>query len=193
MILSNRFEEAFSYACRLHRQQVRKGSRTPYIAHLIAVAGLVLEDGGTEDEAIAALLHDAPEDQGGEATLDEIQVKFGVRVADIVEGCSDTFSVPKPPWRQRKEAYLAHLRTASREVRRVSMADKLHNARSILDDLRRDGESVWNKFNGGKQGTLWYYRELADFFSVEQESPMVTALEETVRRIEEIALCPETD
>ncbi len=193
MMLSNRFEEAFLYACRLHRQQVRKGSRTPYIAHLIAVAGLVLEDGGSEDEAIAALLHDAPEDQGGETTLVEIQVKFGDRVADIVKGCTDTFSFPKPPWRQRKEAYLAHLRTASRETRRVSLADKLHNARSILDDLRRDGESVWKRFNGGKQGTLWYYRELVDFFSDEQELPMATALEETVRRIEEIALRPETD
>jgi len=162
--LSSRFKEALIYATQLHAQQTRKRANTPYIAHLLSVAALVLESGGDEDEAIAALLHDAVEDQGGVKTLKEIQQRFGDKVADIVESCTDAYAFPKPPWRVRKEAYIAHIEAASPEARRVSLADKLHNARSILRDLRFDGEGTWEKFNGVKEGTLWYYRTLLPYF-----------------------------
>ncbi len=159
--LGERFAEAFTFAWDLHRHQVRKGSDIPYLAHLMTVAALVLEHGGDEDEAIAALLHDGPEDQGGGETLDHIRRLFGHRVADIVEGCSDTFEKPKPPWRARKERYLDHLReTDSPSVFLVSMADKAHNLRSILNDYRRIGDDLWRRFTGKKDGTLWYYTEL---------------------------------
>jgi (p)ppGpp synthase/HD superfamily hydrolase len=145
MQLTQRFKDALDYALELHNDQQRKGSDTPYAAHLLAVASLVLEDGGDEEQAIAALLHDAPEDQGGLETLEAIRQRFGDRVADIVHGCTDTYESPKPPWRQRKENYLEHLQIAPEEVRRVSLADKLHNARSILTDLLRSGEVVWER------------------------------------------------
>jgi (p)ppGpp synthase/HD superfamily hydrolase len=156
------FEEALGYAARLHRSQVRKGTNIPYVTHLLAVAAIVGENGGTEDDAIAALLHDAVEDQGGAATREEIGKRFGGSVVEIVDGCTDTDVVPKPPWRERKEAYVAHIRTAPRSVRLVSSADKLHNARSILRDLRAEGEAVWQRFTGSRQETLWYYRELVE-------------------------------
>jgi len=140
--LSNRFEDALRYAYTLHARQTRKGSNIPYIAHLLGVTALVLEDGGSEDEAIAALLHDAVEDQGGMKTLMEIRRRYGDLVAEIVEGCTDAIASPKPPWRQRKERYIEHLRHASPAVRRVSLSDKLHNARSILEDLRKDGSDT---------------------------------------------------
>src|SRR6185503_9823772 len=130
-LLSQRFESALVFAARLHGRQLRKGTCVPYVSHLLAVASLVLEDGGDEDEAIAALLHDAVEDQGGLPTLDRIRAEFGARVADIVLGCTDADSLPKPPWRERKERHLSHLRTAPDGVRRVSAADTLHNARAI--------------------------------------------------------------
>jgi len=139
--LTSRFENALVYAAQLHARQVRKRSNVPYIAHLLGVTSLVLEDGGQEDEAIAALLHDAVEDQGGIETLKEIQQKFGLEVADIVIGVTDAISDPKPPWRERKEAYIASIRTASPAVLRVSLADKVYNARATLRDIRREGES----------------------------------------------------
>jgi GTP pyrophosphokinase len=142
------------YAACLHAGQTRKRTDRPYIGHLLGVTALVLENGGDEDEAIAALLHDAVEDQGGVITLEAIRRKFGDRVARIVEGCTDSFTTPKPPWRQRKEDYLARLRTALPDVRLVSAADKLNNAREILRDYRTEGEAVWARFNGGKDGTL---------------------------------------
>src|SRR5918911_197645 len=157
MILSERFNEAFLYASQLHAEQTRKGTTIPYIAHLMAVTAIVLENGGNEDEAIAALLHDSIEDQGGEATRQEIRRRFGETVVEIVNGCTDAEVIPKPPWRARKEAYIAHLIHASPSVRLVSAADKLHNARAILADYRVLGESLWKRFNGGKEGTLWYY------------------------------------
>lgn len=184
MQLSERFKQALDYALELHGEQQRKGSDTPYAAHLLAVASLVLEDGGDEEQAIAALLHDAPEDQGGLDTLAAIRERFGDRVADIVHGCTDTYESPKPPWRQRKQAYLEHLHTASEEVRRVSLADKLHNARSILTDLLRSGDAVWGRFNGGKDGTLWYYRNLLRVFRSTSGSPLVTELGWVLQRIE---------
>jgi (p)ppGpp synthase/HD superfamily hydrolase len=186
-VLSPRFEEALLYANRLHAGQLRKGSRVLYISHLLAVTALVLEDGGDEDQAIAALLHDAVEDQGGLETLAEIRRRFGGRVANIVDGCTDTYEQPKPAWRPRKVAYLQHLREACADVRRVSLADKLHNARSILMDLRRDGEMTWERFNGGKEGTLWYYHSLVEIFQQADPNPMVTELASVVERIEELA------
>jgi (p)ppGpp synthase/HD superfamily hydrolase len=142
---------------------VRKATSIPYVSHLFAVCGLVLEDDGTDDEAIAALLHDGPEDQGGEVVLDEIRARFGAEVAAIVAGLSDAMpsaGEAKPPWRLRKEGYLRHLGEASPSVLRVSLADKLHNARSILVDLRADGEAVWDRFNAGRTEQAWYYGEL---------------------------------
>jgi (p)ppGpp synthase/HD superfamily hydrolase len=184
MPLSERFEQAFRYAFELHRRQLRKGSRTPYLAHLMGVAALVIEDGGSEDEAIAALLHDAPEDQGGLLVLEQIRQRFGDHVAEIVDGCTDTYETPKPPWRARKQRYLEHLRRAKPEVQRVSLADKLHNARSILSDLRGSGDGLWTRFNGGKEGTLWYYRALLEVFRESGPSPMLIAFEEIVSKIE---------
>ena len=164
---TDRFEQAVLYAIQLHRSQVRKATTIPYVTHLFAVTSLVLEDGGTEDEAIAALLHDGPEDQGGAAVLEQIRDRFGVVVAEIVEGLSDAMPAPgetKAPWRVRKEAYLEHLDSASEAVLRVSLADKLHNARSILDDQRTDGEAVWSRFNAGREEQAWYYRALLAIF-----------------------------
>ncbi len=155
------FHEALAYASELHAAQVRKGSGIPYVAHLLAVASIVLEAGGTQDEATAAVLHDAAEDQGGEATLAEIGRRFGDNVRTIVAACSDTFETVKPEWRERKERYLAHLREADTSTLLVSAADKLHNATATLRDLTSgDPNEVWSRFKGGREGTLWYYREL---------------------------------
>lgn len=163
--LSNRFEKALILAYQLHKDQKRKDTDIPYIAHLLAVASLVLEAGGGEDEAIAALLHDAAEDQGGKKTLDIIRDEFGEHVAQIVEGCSDSFGFPKPPWNKRKEAYLDHLLQADPGTRLVSLADKLHNCRDILLTYRMIGDSIWDRFKGKKEGTMWYYRELDHIFT----------------------------
>lgn len=157
MLLTERFIDAISYATRLHAGQTRKGSDTPYIAHLLAVTALVLEHGGSEEEAIAALLHDAVEDQGGRPTLEAIRTRFGDEVATIVAGCTDTDEIHKPSWRPRKERYIAHLRAAPYSVRLVSAADKLHNARSVLADYRELGEPLWSRFTGNRDGTLWFY------------------------------------
>ncbi|NEP63181.1 MAG: HD domain-containing protein, partial [Symploca sp. SIO2G7] len=147
-VLSERFANALSYAHQLHVHQVRKGSGIPYIAHLLSVAALVLEDGGTEDEAIAALLHDAVEDQGGEPVLQAIQQQFGNTVAAIVQGCTDSTTIPKPPWRERKETHLKHMQEASPSVLRITLADTLHNARSIYIDLKQVGPQFWTRFKG---------------------------------------------
>lgn len=163
-MLSDKYRDALAFAFDLHREQERKGSHVPYVAHVIGVSSLVLEYGGDEQEAIAGLLHDAVEDQGGASTLETIRVRFGERVADIVAGCSDSMGEPKPPWRVRKETYLAHLATASPGVKLVSACDKLYNARTIQADLRLEGASVWSRFSSGKDGTLWYYRALAETF-----------------------------
>ena len=147
-------------ATQLHRYQVRKSSNIPYISHLLSVAALVLEDGGDEDEAIAALLHDAVEDQGGIKTRAVIMNQFGKRVVEIVDGCTEPYSLPKPPWHQRKLHYLEQLIQASPSVLRVSIADKLHNARSIVANFHCQGDSVWKKFTGGYEGTVWFYDHL---------------------------------
>ena len=154
--ITPRFEEALVYATQLHRHQRRKVGGTPYIAHLLSVAALVLEDGGDEDCAIAALLHDAVEDQGGAETLAEIRLRFGETVAEIVDGCSESDVQPKPPWKERKEKFIENLRHASPQVYRITMADKLHNARCMLQDYQNLGEQIWDGFRGGKEGTLWF-------------------------------------
>lgn len=163
--LGPRFEAALAYAARLHVNQRRKGTAIPYVAHLLGVCAIALEHGADEDEAIGALLHDAAEDQGGQTTLNEILRRFGNRVAGIVEGCTDAWTEPKPPWRARKEAYLKHLPHASPSVRLVSASDKLYNAQAILTDYRQLGPALWERFKGGKDGTLWYYQSLSEIFS----------------------------
>lgn len=189
MELSSRFTDAFHYALQVHGRQTRKGKTTPYAAHLMGVAALVLEDGGDEDMAIAALLHDAPEDQGGRAMLEDIRRRFGERVAQIVEGCTDTFETPKPAWQARKERYIDHLRHAPADTRRVSLADKLYNAQSLLADLIRDGEQVWARFTASKAQTMWYYRSLATVFTAEgaQDGPMANELLWVVNKLDELA------
>jgi (p)ppGpp synthase/HD superfamily hydrolase len=186
-LLSSRFEEALVFACQLHARQRRKGTAIPYVSHLLGVASLVLENGGDEDGAIAALLHDAVEDQGGRPTLEEIRRRFGDRVAFIVEGCTDADTVPKPPWRRRKEAYIAHVRNAPVEVRRVSAADKVHNARAILADLRRSGGAVWGRFTADRDGVLWYYRSLAATFLETDGGFLAEELDRVVREIERLS------
>jgi (p)ppGpp synthase/HD superfamily hydrolase len=194
MIPMYRLEEALTYASRLHAGQVRKGSDIPYLSHLLAVTAIVLEHGGGEDEAIAALLHDAVEDQGGAATRAEILRRFGENIVAIVDGCTDAETVPKPPWRERKEAYVAHIGGASPSVRLVSAADKLHNARAILADYRRLGDALWVRFRGGRDGTLWYYRALVDAFRAAEITPLVEELERTVSELERLAAGqPDTD
>jgi (p)ppGpp synthase/HD superfamily hydrolase len=180
IVLGERFDRALDLACELHRRHWRKGSDTPYVAHLLAVASLVIEHGGDEDQAIAALLHDAVEDQGGAPTLERIRAAFGERVAAIVRACSDSDTVPKPPWRQRKEAYLAHLIEAPAEARAVSLADKVHNARCILADYRVIGNELWGRFTGGRDGSLWYYRALVETFRRCERGPLVDELERAV-------------
>jgi len=163
--LGPRLQQAFRYAAKWHAGQARKSTTVPYLSHLLAVCSLVLEAGGNEDLAIAALLHDVVEDCGGMPRLREIRKKFGVRVARIVEGCTDTFVEPKPEWIERKRGYLEEVRHADAETRLVSASDKLHNVRTILADYRKDGEGIWVRFNGRKEGTLWYYRALSDEYA----------------------------
>ncbi len=159
-LLGPRFASALTYAATLHATQLRKGTGTPYVSHLLAVAALAIEYGADEDEAIAALLHDAIEDQGGADTRRRIAALFGQIVADIVDGCSDTDIIPKPPWRERKERYIAHVGQTSQSVRLVSMCDKLHNARSLIMDLRAKRADLWSRFSAGRDETCWYYRSL---------------------------------
>jgi GTP pyrophosphokinase len=187
MMLSARFTDGLIFATQLHGNQTRKGSGVPYIAHLLGVASIALEHGANEDEAIAALLHDAIEDQGGAPIREEIRRRFGDTVTAIVDGCTDTDITPKPPWRQRKEAYIAHISKTSTSVLLVSASDKLHNARSILNDYRVLGDAVWERFRGGKEGTLWYYRSLVKAFLTAGATPLVNELERTVDELERLA------
>jgi (p)ppGpp synthase/HD superfamily hydrolase len=188
--LGTRFEEALFFAARKHSGQTRKQSQVPYIAHVLSVTALVLEAGGDEDQAIAAVLHDVVEDCGGAPVLAEIRAKFGDRVANVVDGCTDTDAVPKPPWRARKEHYLRHLREAGEDVRLVSAADKLHNVRSIVADYRYLGEAVWERFAGRREGTLWYYRAVLDILRQGPGSRLVDELERAVLELERIPAQP---
>jgi (p)ppGpp synthase/HD superfamily hydrolase len=184
---THRFEDALVLAHQLHAKQKRKGTSIPYVGHLLAVTSLVIENGGTEDEAIAALLHDAIEDQGGDRIRRVIRERFGENVLAIVEGCTDTDETPKPPWRKRKADYIAHVRHASPSVRLVSMADKLHNARSILQDYRTYGNTVWERFTVGKDESLWYYRSLVEAFRAAGTSPLLEEIDRVVSELDSLA------
>ncbi|MGQ9896932.1 MAG: HD domain-containing protein [Acidobacteriota bacterium] len=186
-MLSKRYDAALVFAHELHRHQKRKGRGTPYISHLLSVSALVLEHGGTEDQAIAALLHDAVEDQGGAPIREEIRCRFGERVTAIVDDCTDTDQTPKPPWRLRKEAHLARLRTISEASRLVVLADKVHNARTILADYQTVGEALWLQFEGRREGTLWYYRTLVEIFAGKPPLLLANELEHTVAELERLA------
>lgn len=187
MELSAKFEEALIYATRVHGGQLRKKTRSPYIGHLLGVTAIAMEYGTNETEAIAALLHDAVEDCGGPQRQREIEEKFGREVGEIVAGCTDSDETPKPPWRERKERYIAHLQSASAATRLVSASDKLHNTRAILHNLREDGAEVWTRFKGGKEGTLWYYRSLVTAFRKHGESALIDELDRVVTEIDKLS------
>jgi GTP pyrophosphokinase len=186
-MLGPRFWRAFLFAAEKHSGQTRKASTIPYIAHLMGVASLVLEAGGDEDLAIAALLHDVVEDCGGTPMLKELRRRFGKRVVHVVDGCTDSYTDPKPPWRERKETYIRHLKTADADTRLVSAADKLNNVRSILSDYRAIGESVWARFTGGREGTVWYYRTLRDVFLEHPQNRITRDFELAVSELNSLA------
>jgi (p)ppGpp synthase/HD superfamily hydrolase len=187
MKLGPRFEEAFRFAAERHATQTRKKTDVPYISHLMSVAALVLEAGGDEDQTIAALLHDVVEDCGGEPVLEEVRQHFGDRVAKIVAGCTDAYTIPKPAWKQRKLDYLEVLRRADDDVRLVSAADKLHNVRTILADYRTEGDAVWERFSGRRDGTLWYYRAVLDVLTGGNPNRLVGELQRVVTELETLA------
>jgi len=182
--LGDRFGKAFLFAAEKHAQQTRKKTGVPYISHLMSVAALVLEAGGDEEQAIAALLHDVVEDCGGQPMLAEVRRRFGDRVAGIVAACTDTYATPKPPWKQRKLDYLDLLRGSNEDVRLVSAADKLHNVRTILADYRTTGDSVFERFSGRRDGTLWYYRAVLDVLRSGKPNRLVEELERVVTELE---------
>jgi (p)ppGpp synthase/HD superfamily hydrolase len=184
--LGPRLQRAFRYAAEKHAGQTRKQTAVPYLSHLMAVASLVLEAGGDEDMAIAALLHDVVEDCGGMPRLREVRKKFGPRVARIVEGCTDSFGEPKGVWIERKKDYLREVKHADAETRLVSASDKLHNVRTILSDYRRDGEAIWSRFSGKKDGTLWYYRALSDEYRRRGANRITRELELAVAELERV-------
>ena len=188
-VLTDRFDRALLYATHIHGGQVRKGTSIPYVAHLLAVAATVLEYSSDEDLAIAALLHDSAEDQGGKARLEDVRNRFGERVALIVEACSDSLADTakgKPHWQERKEKYIAHLLLADEDILCVSLADKVHNARAILRDLRKPeiGEKIWARFSQPKEKILWYYRSLADRFCERLPGQLSSELREIVQVLE---------
>jgi (p)ppGpp synthase/HD superfamily hydrolase len=182
--LTSRFDEAFAYAHAVHVAHVRKVTGSPYIGHLMGVSSIVIDDGGSEDEAIAALLHDAPEDFGGRERLADIEVRFGATVAAIVEDCTDSWTMPKAPWAERKSAYVEHARSLKPSSLRVSAADKVHNAYAILRDLRNSGEAVWQRFNPGPDDVLAYYQSLVRAYREAGGGALVDELERIVRGIE---------
>ena len=184
--LGPRFLRAFEFAAKKHAGQTRKASTIPYLAHLMGVASLVLEAGGDEDLAIAALLHDVVEDCGGAPMLKEVRRRFGSRVAKIVDGCTDAYETPKPPWHERKVSYISRLKKEDADTRLVSAADKLNNIRSILSDYRAIGESVWSRFNGKRDGTLWYYRTLRDEFLQSKPNRITRDFDLAVKELESL-------
>ena len=183
--LSSRFDEAFLFAHEAHRDQLRKKTNRPYISHLMGVASLVLQYGGDEEQAIAALLHDVVEDCGGAPRLAEIRAKFGERVARMVDGCTDSDAVPKPPWRERKERYIERVRSEEDEVLLVSAADKLYNMREILMDLRELGPGVWERFKGRREGSLWYYHGLIEAIRGRVPRALIAELDRTLAELQQ--------
>lgn len=187
-IVGSRLAEAFAMALARHRDQTRKGTDIPYLTHPLAVSALVGESGGSEDEMIAALLHDAVEDGGGRLLLNEIEEKFGRPVAEIVEGCTEEFPENgKSPWLERKQASLTRFAEAPLTVLRVTCADKLHNAQMIARDLKAQGPAVFERFKGDRDGTLWYYRSLARLFGalVQDEPGLDTGFRALIRELRE--------
>jgi len=182
--LSQRFDDALHYAHEVHRTQTRKGNGSPYIGHLLGVASIVIDDGGSEDEAIGALLHDAAEDQGGRERLDEIRAKFGDSVAGIVEDCTDSWETPKRPWIDRKREYVEHARSLAAPSLRVAAADKVHNAYAILRDLRNEGDQVWERFNAPADDVVEYYEDLVRAFRQSGGGKLVEELERIVKGIQ---------
>lgn len=185
--LTDCFLAAVSLASEVHGTQRRLGTEIPYLAHLLVVAGLVLEDGGDESDAVAAMLHDAVEDGGGRAMLERIRQQFGMRVASIVEGCSDSLDPDDArPWRERKESYLEHLPGVTDDaVLRVALADKVHNARSIVREYRAEGPALWERFpTRTPEDQLWYYGRLLAFFSERRDGPLVEDLRNAVSELE---------
>lgn len=182
-----RLSDAAALAFRVHADQLRKGTSVPYLSHLLAVASLVLEHGGDEDQACAAMLHDAVED-GGAAWEAVILERFGPRVAGIVRACTDADTRLKPPWRARKDAYLTHLEAEGPDALLVPAADKLHNARAIVSDLLAHGPAVFDRFNAGREGTLWYYEALAEVFARRLPGPLSRELADAVVRMRELAV-----
>ena len=182
--LTGRFDEALKYAHEVHRDQVRKGNQSPYISHLLGVTSIVLDDGGSEDEAIGALLHDAPEDHGGRPRLEEIRARFGDAVAKIVEDCTDSWDTPKRPWIDRKREYAEHARGLDSSSLRVSSADKVHNAYAILRDLRNSGEAVWSRFNAPADDVVAYYESLVKSFRHAGGGRLVDELDRIVKGIQ---------
>lgn len=185
-VLTHRFHRALQFAAHIHTPDTRKGTEIPYISHLLQVAGLVLEFGGTEDEAIAALLHDAAEDAGGEPILQFIEAEFGPAIAKIVRENSDSLTAEKTqkaPWRQRKEQYIADIAHKSPSGLLVSICDKIHNARSLSLDSRTLGDTHWNRFNATQADSLWYYQSLvAAFESRIQDDPRLKNATQLLRQ-----------
>ncbi|MGB3651692.1 MAG: HD domain-containing protein [Rivularia sp. (in: cyanobacteria)] len=181
--LTEKFAQALVYATQLHANQTRKVDKIPYISHLMSVSSLILEAGGSEDEAIAGLLHDAVEDQGGKATREEIRQKFGETVVEIVDGCTESDITPKPPWKERKVNYIENIRNASDSVKLVSLADKLHNARSLSIGYRNKGDELWNYFSGSKEDKLWFYGELLKIYQQGNINFMTVELERILQEL----------
>jgi len=184
VLLTDRFDQALVFASRVHRGQRRKGTDVPYISHLLAVCALVLEHGGDEDQAVASLLHDAPEDQGGRDMLDRIRDEFGPRIADLVAACSEPPELKDASWRARKDAFLRNLEDAPADALLVVAVDKVHNLACLLDDRHRIGDAVFDRFNGGKVGTLWYYGRLAETLAPSVPSPLALKLTEAARALQ---------
>lgn len=183
-LLTDRFDGALVIASDLHRHQLRKGTAVPYVAHLLSVAALVLGQGGDEDQAISALLHDSVEDQGGPPILAMIRRGFGDRVAAIVEDCSDSYEPPRPPWRVRKELYVARVPRIREDALIVSIADKLENTRNILAGLKAFGDEAWERFSAGKENVLWYYGTLVDAYGRVTDGRLLDALREAVDELQ---------
>ena len=181
--LGERFTDALVYTTRVHAGQRKKSDLQPYIGHLLRVTGLVIEDGGSENEAIAALLHDAAEDQGGLSRLADIRVRYGEAVAGIVNECTDTFMPEKPAWRERKERYVAHLGDCSSAALRVSSADKLDNARSLLRDYSVQGERLWHRAPASSEDACWYYRALSRRLAELQPGPLADQLDQAASEL----------
>lgn len=185
--LTFRFKRALIYASRLHGGKLRKKTKIPDIGHILGVTAIALEYGANETEAIAALLHDTAEDAGGRKRWQDIRRRFGVAVAKIVDGCTDTYEEPKPPWLERKKAYIRHVRHAPVSTKLVSAADKLQNVRSLLRNYRDEGDRLWKRYHCGKEGALWYYRALVKAFTGKQIKSLVRDLDLAVTELECLA------